>query len=69
MNVEKLSTGINGLDKVLNGGYLKNSPTLIKGGFGTKKQSSACSFPIHKFLQIIMLFLLLVKSAQEDLAT
>jgi len=34
---EKVSTGIRGLDDILNGGYLKGKPTLLKGGPGTGK--------------------------------
>lgn len=35
--VEKISSGIKGLDAVLEGGYLKGSPTILKGGPGTGK--------------------------------
>ncbi|CZH99245.1 TPA: circadian clock protein KaiC [Legionella pneumophila] len=37
MNIYKTKTGIKGLDDILNGGYLKNKPTLLKGGPGTGK--------------------------------
>ncbi|CZH76146.1 TPA: circadian clock protein KaiC [Legionella pneumophila subsp. pneumophila] len=37
MNIYKTKTGVKGLDDVLNGGYLKNEPTLLKGGPGTGK--------------------------------
>ncbi|HAT9398982.1 circadian clock protein KaiC [Legionella pneumophila] len=37
MNTNKTKTGIKGLDDILNGGYLKNKPTLLKGGPGTGK--------------------------------
>ncbi|HFF3355964.1 ATPase domain-containing protein [Legionella pneumophila] len=37
MNTNKAKTGIKGLDDILNGGYLKNKPTLLKGSPGTGK--------------------------------
>ncbi|HFK8638525.1 TPA: circadian clock protein KaiC [Legionella pneumophila] len=37
MNTNKTKTGIKGLDDILNGGYLKNKPTLLKGSPGTGK--------------------------------
>ncbi|HGK7611945.1 TPA: circadian clock protein KaiC [Legionella pneumophila] len=37
MNIYKTKTGVKGLDDVLNGGYIKNEPTLLKGGPGTGK--------------------------------
>ncbi|HAT9034378.1 TPA: circadian clock protein KaiC [Legionella pneumophila subsp. pneumophila] len=37
MNINKTKTGIKGLDDILNGGYLKNKPTLLKGSPGTGK--------------------------------
>ncbi|MDF1757839.1 MAG: circadian clock protein KaiC [Legionellaceae bacterium] len=37
MKRNKVSTGIQGLDKILNGGYLEHCPTLIKGGPGCGK--------------------------------
>ncbi|HAT8860261.1 TPA: circadian clock protein KaiC [Legionella pneumophila subsp. pneumophila] len=37
VNINKTKTGIKGLDDVLNGGYLKNKPTLLKGSPGTGK--------------------------------
>ncbi|HDV5710432.1 TPA: circadian clock protein KaiC [Legionella pneumophila] len=37
MNTYKTKSGVKGLDDVLNGGYLKNKPTLLKGGPGTGK--------------------------------
>ncbi|CAM4298041.1 hypothetical protein LEPN108286_14635 [Legionella pneumophila subsp. pneumophila] len=37
VNTNKAKTGIKGLDDILNGGYLKNKPTLLKGSPGTGK--------------------------------
>jgi len=37
VNINKTKTGIKGLDDILNGGYLKNKPTLLKGSPGTGK--------------------------------
>lgn len=37
MMVKKVSTGVDGLDSILNGGYLKSKPTLLKGGPGSGK--------------------------------
>ncbi|WP_106225131.1 circadian clock protein KaiC [Legionella pneumophila] len=37
MNINKVNTGIKGLNDILNGGYLKNKPTLLKGSPGTGK--------------------------------
>lgn len=37
MVIKKTSTGIAGLDEILNGGYLKGKPTIIKGSPGTGK--------------------------------
>ncbi|HDV6631587.1 TPA: circadian clock protein KaiC [Legionella pneumophila] len=37
MNTNKTNTGVKGLDAILNGGYLKNKPTLLKGSPGTGK--------------------------------
>ncbi|KTD21767.1 circadian clock protein KaiC [Legionella londiniensis] len=37
MDVDKISTGIAGLDRILNGGYLKYKSTLLKGSAGTGK--------------------------------
>ncbi|MCX7120264.1 MAG: circadian clock protein KaiC [Gammaproteobacteria bacterium] len=44
--MDKLSTGVTGLDKILNGGYLKNKPTLLKGGPGCGK-TVFCLFFAH----------------------
>lgn len=37
VNINKVNTGIKGLNDILNGGYLKNKPTLLKGSPGTGK--------------------------------
>lgn len=37
VNINKVNTGIKGLNDILNGGYLKNKPTLLKGSAGTGK--------------------------------
>lgn len=41
---ECLSSGIVGLDRILDGGYRRNSCTLITGGSGTGKTTFACTF-------------------------
>lgn len=35
--MQKIPTGILGLDKILEGGYPKERPTLLKGGPGSGK--------------------------------
>ncbi|HRD68793.1 MAG TPA: circadian clock protein KaiC [Legionella sp.] len=47
---KKITTGISGLDKVLEGGYLLNKPTLIKGGPGSGKTIFTLFF-IHAQIQ------------------
>lgn len=37
VNINKVNTGVKGLNDILNGGYLKNKPTLLKGSPGTGK--------------------------------
>lgn len=44
MSTNKVTTGINGLDKILNGGYLAQKPSLIKGGPGSGKTSLSLFF-------------------------
>ena len=41
---ESMSSGIQGLDEILGGGYRRNSCTLISGGAGTGKTTFAASF-------------------------
>lgn len=41
---ESVSTGIEGLDEILGGGYRRSSCTLISGSSGTGKTTFACSF-------------------------
>jgi circadian clock protein KaiC len=44
MNNNKITTGLKGLDTVLNGGYPAASPTLLKGGPGSGKTVFSLSF-------------------------
>ncbi len=44
MSYQKVTTGLKGLDEILNGGYPAASPTLIKGGPGTGKTIFCLSF-------------------------
>ncbi len=41
---ERLSTGIPGLDKLMQGGYIKNDIYLVTGGTGTGKTLFCCQF-------------------------
>lgn len=50
MNEHKITSGLKGLDTILNGGYPLESPTLIKGGPGTGKTVFSLSF-VHAQLQ------------------
>ena len=50
MGIEKLATGINGLDQVLSGGYPAHRSTLIQGGPGTGKTILAVFF-LYKQLE------------------
>ncbi len=50
MDNNKLTSGLKGLDTVLNGGYPLASPTLLKGGPGTGKTVFSLSF-VHAQLQ------------------
>ncbi len=44
MNNKKITSGLKGLDTILNGGYPDASPTLLKGGPGTGKTVFSLSF-------------------------
>jgi len=44
---EKMSTGIEGLDKMLNGGVYKGSATMVAGASGTGKTTAALHFIIE----------------------
>jgi circadian clock protein KaiC len=46
----KITSGLRGLDTILNGGYPQASPTLLKGGPGTGKTVFSLSF-VHAQLQ------------------
>jgi circadian clock protein KaiC len=50
MDNQKITSGLKGLDTILNGGYPLASPTLIKGGPGTGKTVFSLSF-VHAQLQ------------------
>jgi circadian clock protein KaiC len=50
MDKNKITTGLKGLDTILNGGYPAASPTLIKGGPGTGKTVYSLNF-VHAQLQ------------------
>jgi circadian clock protein KaiC len=50
MDNNKITSGLKGLDTILNGGYPLASPTLIKGGPGTGKTVFSLSF-VHAQLQ------------------
>ena len=50
MDNNKITSGLKGLDTILNGGYPLCSPTLIKGGPGTGKTVFSLSF-VHSQLQ------------------
>ena len=43
---ESLSTGVSGLDKILGGGFRRNSCNLITGSSGTGKTTFACTFTL-----------------------
>ncbi len=43
---EPVLSGIAGLDAILDGGYLRNSCSLLTGGAGTGKTTFACSFAL-----------------------
>ncbi len=43
---ESISTGISDLDELLDGGYRRNSCTLISGSSGTGKTTFVCSFAV-----------------------
>ncbi len=47
--MEKVSTGIEGLDEMLNGGFPKNKAVVVMGSFGTGKTTFALQF-IHEGL-------------------
>lgn len=47
MSIERVSTGIVGLDKLLNGGYPKNSVILVAGGPGSGKTTFAMQYIYH----------------------
>ena len=44
---ERVTTGINGLDEMLGGGFLPNSMALVRGAPGTGKTSLALQFLLH----------------------
>lgn len=44
---ERVTTGIKGLNEMLNGGFLSNSMVLVRGAPGTGKTSLALQFLIH----------------------
>jgi len=44
---ERVATGVEGLDTMLNGGFLPNSMVLVRGAPGTGKTSLALQFLIH----------------------
>ncbi|MCG7987024.1 MAG: circadian clock protein KaiC [Candidatus Thiodiazotropha weberae] len=50
MKNQKISSGLRGLDTILNGGYPASSPTLLKGGPGTGKTVFSLGFA-HAQLQ------------------
>jgi circadian clock protein KaiC len=50
MKTDKISSGLKGLDTILNGGYPAASPTLLKGGPGTGKTVFSLGFA-HAQLQ------------------
>ena len=44
MKVERVSSGIPGLDKLIEGGFVKGSTNLVAGGTGTGKTIFGCQF-------------------------
>jgi circadian clock protein KaiC len=44
MKNDRVPTGINGLDEMLNGGFLEGSAVLVRGAPGTGKTSLALQF-------------------------
>jgi circadian clock protein KaiC len=50
MDNNKITSGLKGLDTILNGGYPLGSPTLLKGGPGTGKTVFSLSF-VHALLR------------------
>ncbi|MBN2042385.1 MAG: AAA family ATPase [Candidatus Aenigmarchaeota archaeon] len=42
--IERVTSGIPGLDKLISGGFVKGSTTLITGGTGTGKTTFCCQF-------------------------
>jgi circadian clock protein KaiC len=51
MHYQKITTGLKGLDTILNGGYPASSPTLLKGGPGTGKTVFSLSFAFNELKQ------------------
>lgn len=67
VNINKTKTGIKGLDDVLNGGYLKNKPTLLKGSPGTGKTIFTLFLPTNNLNQKGKSFMSPVMSHQSKL--
>jgi circadian clock protein KaiC len=65
MNRERLSTGIDGLDEVLNEGYIPNRSYLLKGGPGTGKTTFGLHFLTEEESLEDSLFITLDESAEQ----
>ncbi|HHI3993892.1 TPA: ATPase domain-containing protein [Legionella pneumophila] len=67
MNIYKTKTGVKGLDDVLNGGYIKNEPTLLKGGPGTGKTIFTFFLHMNNLSQTTTSFISPVMNRQRKL--
>lgn len=47
MMVQRVESGISGLDKIIEGGFVKGSNNLIAGGTGTAKTIFGCQYILH----------------------
>lgn len=47
MAIERVESGIPGLDKLIEGGFVKNSTNLVAGGTGTGKTIFGCQYILH----------------------
>jgi KaiC/GvpD/RAD55 family RecA-like ATPase len=64
---ERIPTGVNGLDKLLEGGLMKGSTTLLAGGTGTGKTIFCCQFIMEGLKRGEKCFYITLEESPEDI--
>ena len=65
--IQRMPSGINGLDKLVEGGFIKGSTTLLAGGTGTGKTIFCCQYIMDGLKRGEKCFFITLEESPEDI--